>query len=343
MNEIAVPAYHLGGWYDIFVSGTLANYIDMRQRAATEEARRGQKLIMGPWLHGPLRGVIGEVDFGFRASDASVLTYDIMWRWFDYWLKGIDNGIMDDPPVRIFVMGRNRWREENEWPLARTVYTPFYLHSGGKANALHGDGVLSTKTPPAERRDQYAYDPRDPVPTRGGGLCCHQGGLPPGAYDQRQIEERDDVLVYTTDPLEEDLEVTGPLKVVLYAASSAVDTDFTAKLVDVSPCGHARNIADGIVRACYRHSLRQPQLLAPGVIEEYTIHLGGTSNVFLARHRLRLEISSSNFPRFDRNPNTGHAVASEDEMVIATQTIYHDAQRPSHVVLPIIPQETSQG
>ena len=339
IGEITVPAYHLGGWYDIFTGATLASYIEMGNHAANEKAREGQKLIMGPWLHGPLSGVVGEYDFGFRGSDAYVLTYEIMWRWFDYWLKGIDDGIMDEPPVRIFVMGRNRWREENEWPLARTVYTPCYLHSEGKANALHGDGLLSMNAPADEKCDTFAYDPRDPVPTRGGGLCCYQASLPAGAYDQRSIEEREDVLVYTTESLGKDLEVTGPLKVVLWAASSTVDTDFTAKLVDVSPCGYARNLADGIVRARYRHSVRKPEHLTPGAVEKYTIDLAATSNVFLAGHRLRLEISSSNFPRFERNPNTGRAVASENEMVIATQIIYHDAEHPSHILLPIVPDE----
>jgi hypothetical protein len=258
-------------------------------------------------------------------------------RWFDYWLKGIDNGIMNEPPVRLFVMGKNRWREENEWPLARTIYTPWYLHSAGQANTLHGDGSLSAERPASEPQDRYTYDPHDPVPTRGGGLCCWQAALPGGAFDQRQVEARKDVLVYTSAMLEQDLEVTGPLKVVLWAASSAVDTDWTAKLVDVHPCGYARNLADGILRARYRHGTSKAQLLKPGGIEEYVIELSPTSNVFLAGHRIRLEISSSNFPHYDRNPNTGRAAASEEDMVSAAQTVYHDAQHPSHILLPIIP------
>jgi len=338
LSQVAVPVYHLGGWYDIFLSGTLANYADMRRSAATERARQGQKLIMGPWLHGPLSGVIGEVDFGYRASDRYVLPYEIMWRWFDYWLKGIDNGIMEEPPVRIFVMGRNRWRDEQEWPLTRAVYTPYYLHSAGHANTLRGDGTLSPERPSHEPPDHYTYDPTDPVPTRGGGLCCWQAALPPGAFDQQPVEEREDVLVYTTDVLGEELEVTGPVKVHLWAASDAVDTDFTVKLVDVYPCGYARNLLDGIVRARYRQGAEQPRLLTPGAIEEYVIDLGATSNVFLKGHRLRVEISSSNFPRFDRNPNTGYPVANEAEMRTAAQTIYHDARYPSYILLPIIPQ-----
>ena len=338
MGEIAVPVYHLGGWYDIFVSGTLASYVTMRRFAATEVARNNQKLIMGPWLHGPLSGAVGEFDFGYRASDLSVQHYQLMWRWFDHWLKGADNGIVDEPPVRIFVMGRNRWRDENEWPLARTVYTPCYLHSLGQANTLTGTGTLSMEKPAEEVPDRYTYDPRNPVPTRGGGLCCWQAALPPGAFDQRQIEHRQDVLVYTSDVLAEDLEVTGPVRVVLWAASDAVDTDFTAKLVDVCPKGYARNILDGIVRARYRRSTAEAQFLTPGAVEKYTIDLGATSNVFLKGHRLRLEISSSNFPRFARNANTGAPVGCEADMRPAAQTIYHDAEHASHIVLPLVPQ-----
>ncbi|MBC7237572.1 MAG: CocE/NonD family hydrolase, partial [Chloroflexi bacterium] len=335
---IAVPAYHLGGWYDIFCGATLQNYIDMTKGAATDDARRGQKLIMGPWLHGPLNSVVGEFDFGYRASDAMVLTYEIMWRWFDHWLKGEENGIMEEPPVRIFVMGLNRWRSENEWPLARTVYTPYYLHSDGAANTLHGDGTLSPLPPSDdEPTDHFLYDPRDPVPTRGGGLCCSQSALPAGAFEQRPIEERRDVLVYTSAPLDADLEVTGPLRVILYAASSAVDTDWTAKLVDVCPSGRARNLADGILRARYRRGLEQPSLLTPGQVEEYHIDLAATSNVFLRGHRIRLEISSSNFPRFERHSNTAKPVSREEQMVVAEQVVWHDAAHPSHIVLPVIP------
>ena len=337
IGKIAVPAYHLGGWYDIFCGGTLDNYVQMLGGAATAQARAGQKLIMGPWLHGPLNGVVGEFDFGVRASEMFVLSMGIMWRWFDHWLKGEANGIMDEPSVRLFVMGANAWRDEDEWPLARTVYTPCYLRSDGNANGLSGDGALSMQAPTDEPSDAFTYDPRDPVPTRGGGLCCYAPALPAGAYDQREIEVRDDVLVYTSPPLEQDLEVTGPLKVVLWAASSAVDTDFTAKLVDVGACGYARNVADGILRARYRVSVREEHLLTPGAIERYEIDLAGTSNLFLAGHRIRLEVSSSNFPRFERNPNTCEPVASEEEMVPARQTVYHDAGHPSHILLPVIP------
>ena len=258
-------------------------------------------------------------------------------RWFDYWLKGLDNGIMEEPPIRIFVMGENKWRVENEWPLARTKHTPFYLHSGGAANSLRGDGELSPVGPEAEPVDSYVYDPRNPVPTRGGGLCCWQPALPSGAYDQREVEARPDVLVYTTPPLQEDVEVTGQLEVHLWAATNAPDTDFTAKLVDVEPGGYARNIQDGIIRARYGRSAAEAELVRAGEVYEYTIDLAATGNVFKAGHRIRLEISSSNFPRFDRNPNTGHAIGEDSELRPAVQTVFHDASRPSYVLLPIIP------
>jgi hypothetical protein len=268
---------------------------------------------------------------------------EIQLRWFDYWLKGIENGMMQEPPIQIFVMGDNLWRTEKEWPLARTQYTTFYLHSNGAANSLKGNGTLSQETPTAEAVDSFVYDPHNPVPTRGGGLCCSQAALPPGAYDQREVEERQDVLVYTTPPLEKDTEVTGPIQVHLWAASTAPDTDFTAKLVDVGPCsgygcsGYARNVQDGIIRARYRRS-GEVTMLAPGEAYEYTIDLGATSNVFKAGHRIRVEISSSNFPRFDRNPNTGGRVGYEAELRPALQTVFHDAEHPSHIVLPIIPK-----
>jgi putative CocE/NonD family hydrolase len=259
-------------------------------------------------------------------------------RWFDYWLRDEKNGVMDEPPISIFVMGDNQWRTEAEWPLARTRYTPYYLHSGGAANTLHGDGTLAPEGPSAEPVDTFVYDPRHPVPTRGGGLCCWNAALAAGAYDQRPVEARPDVLVYTTPPLENGVEVTGPIEVHLWAASSAPDTDFTAKLVDVHSCGYARNVQDGIIRArCSGPDGRATQI-ARGAIHEYVIDLAATSNVFKAGHRIRVEISSSNFPHFDRNPNTGHALGEDDELRPATQTILHDADHPSHIVLPIVPR-----
>ena len=236
--------------------------------------------------------------------------------------------------MKIFVMGENVWRDENEWPLARTRYTPYYFHSQGGANSAAGDGTLSQAVPGEETADTYVYDPADPVPTRGGNTLI----IPIGVQDQRNVETRQDVLVYTGEPLSEPLEVTGPIVVSLFAATNAPDTDFTAKLVDVRPDGYARNLADGIVRGRYRASRTFPTPLQPGVVTEFPIDLWATSHVFLPRHRIRVEISSSNFPRFDRNLNTGEDQATGSQFQPASQTIFHDSRYPSHILLPVIPR-----
>ena len=334
-HRVDVPMYHMGSWYDIFQEGAWNNFAGIRA-LGTERARRSQKLLMGPWGHlfpytQPTTKGTGDIDFG---PEAAIDLMAEQRRWFDYWLKGIDTGIMDEPPVRLFVMGENRWREATEWPPAGVQYTPYYLHGGGRANSLDGDGRLSTEPPGPEPADTYVYDPRDPVPTLGGSTLI----LPLGVFDQRPVEARPDVLVYTSEPLTQDTEVTGPLTVTVYAASSAYDTDFTAKLVDVRPDGYAQNLQDGIIRARYRESPTDPTLLTPGQIYRYTIDLWATSHVFRAGHRIRLEVSSSNFPRFDRNPNTGRPIAAETELIPARQTIHHDARYPSHITLPIMPR-----
>ena len=329
--EMDVGVFNVGGWYDIFLKGTLVSYVGLNERAATETARQGQKLLIGPWPHGVNRRELGELDYG---PDAVIDLDGLERRWMDHWLKGEDNGILDEPRVRIFVMGENRWRDENEWPLARTQYTKYYLHNQGNANSLNGNGTLSVQIPNQEPSDSFVYDPENPVPTVGGSNMT----ITPGAFDQRDVEQRDDVLVFTTEPLETDTEVTGPITVTLYAASSATDTDFTAKLVDVYPDGRAYNLQDGIIRARYRASSRTPTLIEPGTIYEYTIDLWATSNLFKQGHRIRVDISSSNFPRFDRNPNTGNPFGMDAELQPATQTIYHDGQYPSHITLPVIPR-----
>ena len=226
-------------------------------------------------------------------------------------------------------------RNESEWPLARTQYTPWYLHSAGKARTRGGGGSLSASLPEAEPPDQFTYDPAQPVPTKGGNNLV---GTPIGPFDQSSVEDRPDVLVYTSAPLEKAVEVTGPVKVILHAASSARDTDFTAKLVDVHPNGKAYNLCDGILRARYRESSTNLTLLEPGKTYRFEIDLWVTGNLFHTGHRVRLEISSSNFPRFDRNPNTGHAFGTDAELAKAEQTILHDRPHPSHIVLPIIPR-----
>ena len=335
-REIDVPMYHVTSWYDIFLHGGLANFCGLRERAMTETARAAQKLLIGPWAHlfpytNPTSTGTGEIDFG----PASMIDlHQVQLRWFDHWLKGVDTGILDEPPIRLFVMGENRWRDEREWPLARTRYTPYYFRSHGRANGASGDGTLSPSPPGEEPSDHYVYDPDDPVPTRGGNTLI----LPMGVFDQRAVEERDDVLVYTSEPVSAPLEATGPLIVTLYAATSAPDTDFTAKLVDVRPDGYAQNVADGVVRARYRDSRTEPSLLTPGEVTRFTVDLWATSHVFLPGHRLRVEISSSNFPRFDRNLNTGADQATTTDRQPARQTIFHDSRYPSHITLPLIPR-----
>ena len=334
-HNINAPMFHVGSWYDVFQYDTLTMFNGMRSLAMTAEARQSQKLLMGPWGHllpyaVPTSKGTGEIDFG---PEALIELHDLQLRWFDHFLKGVNNSILDEPPIRLFVMGTNRWRDEYEWPLARTKYTNVYLHSGGKASGLRGNGILSFVVPREEPPDRYIYDPNDPVPTRGGTTL----GLALGVFDQSKIEEREDVLIYTGEVLTSDMEVTGPVRLTLFAASSAPDTDFTAKLIDVRPDGYAQNIVEGVLRARFRESLTAPALITPEKVYEYTVDLWATSHVFKAGHRLRLEVSSSNFPRYDRNPNTGHEFGVDDELRTAQQTIFHDQRYPSHLVLPVIP------
>jgi len=277
---------------------------------------------------------IGDVDFG---KDSVLDTWALGLRWYDYLLKGIDNGMAGPKPVRVFVMGKNVWRDEEDWPLVRAKATRYYLHSGGKANSLSGDGTLSTTPPATEPVDQYVYDPADPMPTQGGPVLGDPVHVPPGPLDQRAVESRSDVLVYTTPAFPKDTEVTGPVSLELYVNSSAVDTDFTGKLVDVWPNGYAENLTEGILRAHYRNTMEKAEFMNPGEVYKLTINLWSTSNVFLAGYKLRVEVSSSNFPRFDRNLNTGENPERGTRMVKATNLIYHDRDHASAVVLPIVP------
>ena len=345
-DRVAVPLLNAGGWYDIFLDGMLEDDIAIRQKAKTDAARRGKRLMVGPWVHGigtrnnfraesPYQ--TDRVDFG-PAADVDMQRVNL--RWFDYWLKGVENGVASEPPVKIFVMGDNVWRYENEWPLARTKYTKYYFRSGGKANTLNGDGTLGTEPPKGSApSDTFTYDPANPAPTMGGNNCCRSDIVAMGAFDQRAVERRDDVLVFTSPELREPVEVTGPITVKLYAATSAKDTDWTAKLVDVHPNGFAQNIQDGIIRARYRETVGgEAKPITPGEVLEYTIDLWSSSNTFLPGHRIRVEISSSNFPRFDRNLNTGEDPATATRMEIAKQTVHHSEKYPSHIVLPVIPR-----
>jgi hypothetical protein len=327
LYKIRIPVFAVGGWYDNFVESDLEAYAELRKSSGLN------RILIGPWPHNMSYRFQG-VDFG---PESSAPVRSLQLEWFDQWLMGKDTPLVSKPPARLFIMGANHWRDVREWPPEEARERRFYLASAGSANTLAGDGVLSSK--PGRRRpvDQYIFDPRNPVPTRGGSVCCNPRVFPWGPMDQRPVEQRRDVLVYTSKPLKDALEVIGPVKVVLYVATSATDTDFTAKLVDVFPDGRALNLTDGILRLRYRDSLEKPELARPGEIYRVTISAGVTGNAFLKGHRIRLEISSSNFPRFDRNPNTGMPVAHETKLMQARQTIYHDPQHPSHMVLMVMP------
>ena len=334
--QIQVPVFSLGAWYDIFLGGTLRNYAGLKKEAGTEAARRGQRMMIyvGGHAGGSSNQKVGAVDFGnklpFDLEEATL-------RWYDSLLKGVANGLNDEKPVKIFVMGKNDWREEDDWPLKRAKATRYYLHSAKPASGPDGGGTLSTSAPDDEKPDQYVYDPNDAVPTIGGPLCCQPLPTGIGPQDQRPAEARGDVLVFSSPAFTRNTEVTGPISLDLYISSSAVDTDFTGKLVDVWPNGFAKNLTEGIQRLRYRNSLEKPELGNPGQVYHISVDLWATSNVFLPGHKLRIEVSSSNFPRFDRNLNTGEDQAHGTQMVKATNVIYHDKSRPSALVLPIVP------
>ncbi|MFJ7975984.1 CocE/NonD family hydrolase [Peribacillus sp. JNUCC 23] len=333
-HNIEVPAYHIAGWYDNFLQATLQNYTKLSDMVESD-----QKLIIGPWGHGLFSSVLGERSFGIHASgdwiDQKEDLTNLHIRWFDHWLKDKNSTVFEEAPIKLFVMGINKWRSENEWPLARTKYTPFYLHSEGGANTRFGDGRLRFEKPENEPVDTFVYDPANPVPSNGGATLF-SGVNTLGPLDQREIEKRDDVLVYTSEPLERALEVTGPIKVKLWAKTDAQDTDFTAKLIDVMPDGRAYNLTDGIVRTTYRNGQKQEEAINDEVVQ-YEIDLWATSNVFLPGHQIRVEISSSNFPRFDVNFNNGTTMLEATKYQTANQTIYHNEEYPSHILLPVIP------
>ena len=318
-GDVGVPALTTTGWYDQQI-GAIRNFTGMRANGMTEEAKSGQRLIVGPWSHTTdfSSSQVGELDFG---PETVRDFYQMADDWFGHWLKGESTGVEEWPPVQLFVMGANRWRAEEDWPLARAEYTDYYLHGGGG---------LSPSAPPDGPPDSYDYDPRDPVMT----LYSPPGQQEP--QDQRALDGRRDILVYETDPVEEPIEVTGPVTVHIWAASSARDTDFVVKLMDVWPDGFVQELCYGIVRARYRESFASPSLIEPGRTYEYTIQVNPTSNLFRRGHRIRLDVSSSDFPNFDRNHNTGGDDYSESTLVTARQTIYHDRERPSRVVLPVI-------
>jgi len=335
-GKMMVKALHAGGWHDIFLKGSIGNYVRMRGEAATAEAREGQRLLVGPWAHAETspEGKIGDVTFG--KSAVMDMSRTIL-NWSDYALKGRTNEYATGAPVRIFIMGENAWRDEQEFPLARTRTTKFFLKSDRGARTSAGDGFLAADPPKESPADTFVYDPQNAVPTIGGRLCCGQA-LHPGPFDQRPLESRQDVLVFSTPPLDKDVEVTGFVTLELYAASSAVDTDFTAILADVEPAGYARFLTDGVVRARYRNSTEKAEPIEPGRIYKYNVDLWATANLFKTGHRIRLYVSSSNFPRFNRNLNTGEPNLGATRMEKATQTIYHDSAHPSALVLPVTPR-----
>jgi putative CocE/NonD family hydrolase len=354
-----IPVFLIGGWYDSWAGNTTANY-----RSLTKAIKGPVYLTMGPWIHGQHgASAHGQVSFG----PAAAIPDPLAWRlaWFDRWLKGVANAVgKSEPfatPVRVFVMGTGDgrrtpdgklnhggfWRDEREWPLARTQYTKFYFHPGG--------GLPPTPPTAEAAATSYDFDPADPVPTVGGNISSGDGIMLQGAWDQRggdhvwnataplPLSARRDVLVFQSEPLDRDLEVTGEIEVKLWASSNAVDTDFTAKLIDVYPSspdfpgGFDLNLEDGIVRARFRESLKREVLMEPGTTYEFTIKLYPTSNVFKKGHRIRVDVSSSNFPRFDVNPNTGEPLGDHRRTAVATNTVCHDRARPSHIVLPVIP------
>ena len=334
-GNVGAAALHVAGWYDVFLEGTLQNYEGLRAKAATPEARQAQRLVVGPWHHMPWSSFPGGYDFGEEGGN---IVNEEMLRWYDRHLKGEQDGVDAAPPVRLFVMGENRWRDEDAWPLQRAVDTNFFLHSGGGANSRNGDGTLSQQRPGDEPYDLYMHRPGAPVPSLGGHSCCDENVAPQGAYDQRKVEDRFDVLCFTGDVLRDDLEVTGWVSCRLFGAADAVDTDWCAKLVDVFPDGTALNITDGVIRARYRDSLEHTSPIEPGKVYEYTIAMRATSNVFKAGHRLRLEVASSNHPMYDRNPCTGgHSrdVTAADFRPV-THRVFHDGSRASYVVLPVV-------
>ncbi|MEH0417359.1 CocE/NonD family hydrolase [Streptomyces sp. B21-083] len=318
-DEVDLPTFQLGGWYDIFTQGTLDNFTAMRR------AGRSATLIMGPWTHTNWQHVVGDVNFGFAAhSDFMGMrgrVHDLQFDWFQR-LLGDGGGEAPEPDtgkVLLFVMGVNQWREETEWPLSRAVGTDFHLRAGGR---------LTQQSPStAEQPEEFAYDPMDPAPTTGGALLMTDE-FRAGPLDQTAVEAREDVLVFTTEPLAEDLEVTGRVRVVLFAATDGPSTDWVARLCDVDEDGVSLNVTDGIVRV---------RAATPGEAAEHVVDLWSTSIVFRAGHRIRVQVTSSNFPRWDRNLNTGEPEETATTARVAHQQVFHDPARPSRIVLPVVP------
>jgi putative CocE/NonD family hydrolase len=339
-GSITVPALHIGGWYDVFIGETVRSYTMMRRHGGSAAARDGQRLLIGPWCHadGTDLGTFPDRSYGLAGSIKATDITGAHLRFFNHWVRGRVDTPDDAHRVRIFVMGIDQWRDEVDWPLPDTRYTDLFLAGSGHANTGTGDGVLTRDAVSVEAADTFLYNPLRPVPTLGGTVLAAASGAYPGPADQSAVETREDVLCFTTAVLDHPVEVTGHVTLLLHVSSSAPDTDFTGKLVDVHPDGKAILLCEGIQRARYRNSLTDPAPLEPGRVYELSIDLCVTSNVFLPGHRIRLEVSSSNFPRYDRNTNTGRTIAtdSEDDLVVAVNRVHHGPAHPSRLVLPLI-------
>jgi putative CocE/NonD family hydrolase len=328
--NISVPALNISGWWDMNFPGTPMNFMGMRRHGKTQAIRDAQKMIVGPWPHqGNRTRTLNGVDFG---PTALTNLNDYMVRFYDRYLKGIQNGVEHDPAVHVFVIGANEWRTSSEWPLPGTQFAPYYFHSNGSANSLRGDGGLSTEPPATETHDSFRYDPNDPA----GEVW----NIESGPVDDRIQSIRDDVLCYTSEPLTTPLTVVGPVTAVLYASSSARDTDWHVRLVDVHPDGAARFLCHGMLRARFRESFEEPHFLTPDEVYKFEFSMDAAGVEFLPGHRIRVEVTSSWFPEYDRNTNSGAENNFTDAtIVVATQRIFHDAGRASHVVLPVLSAE----
>ncbi|MDH3532256.1 MAG: CocE/NonD family hydrolase [Gammaproteobacteria bacterium] len=338
-DKFDTPMLIVDSWYDYGPAEALGLWNLAKDNSVSAKSRDNQFVIIAPTKHcayinsdGSERLIVGERELG----DARLDYRGMLYRWYDHWLNDADNGIRDMPKVQYYLMGKNEWHSSDSWPLANTTYRKFYLHSGGRANSRYGDGRISLEMPGDEPADHFVYDPATPVPSLGGQACCTGTDKGAGSYDQSANEMRHDVLVFTSDVLEKGVEVTGPLEVVLYVSSSAKDTDFTAKLIDVYPDGRAFNVQEGALRMRYREGYANNVWMEPGEVYAARLDLHATANHFGPGHRIRLEVSSSNFPRWDRNLNTGGSNYDETEWVIAENSVHHSSEYPSHLLLPII-------
>lgn len=329
-SDIAVPALVIAGWHDLFLQPDLDLFNELRQRGSTEGVRRLTRLVIGPWSHGTPSSIVGETDYGFRASplflDLREDLSELHRRWFDARMRGRDTGIDGESPVRVFVMGVNRWRDEQEWPPARAVEQAWHLN---------GDGGLDPALPPAAAPSAFRLDPDNPVPTVGGATLMN-GKYLRGPVDQVRVEERDDVVLFTSAVRQQPLEVAGRVRLVAWVASETADTDVVARLCDVDPGGRSFHVCDGILRLRFRASAVSPSLLEPGEVYRVEVDLWSTAHVFLPGHRLRLQVRASDFPRYDRNPGTGQTSAEVARIRPQRNLLFHDPQCPSHLVLPVI-------